>query len=484
MIVIFRMHFLWLVLFLSGCAVNPATGEQSFTLFMSPAEEQRIGAQEHSKILDRFGGVYDDVNVTGYVAELGGRLSANARVQNTQFRFTVLNSPEVNAFALPGGYVYVTRGLIAIANSEAELAGVIAHEIGHVAARHNAERYSRAVVASLGAAILGAVTNTQIGQFANLGSELYLASFSREQEFQADSLGVRYLRSTGYAPSGMASFLKTLNAEAALQAKLMDASAGDLGSNMFATHPRTLDRVERAIAEAGGAQGVVRREELLNVVAGLLYGDDPAQGVIRARSFIHPDFRFRFDAPQGFRLFNTNEAVLARDSSGAAIIFDSAGRQTHPDPFVYLRDIWAYGTRLDDLQRIEINGMEAATGTTQIQGKIGDYSGRLDARLVAIQFGPREIYRFMFLNPPGRSRSLRDPFRRVTFSFRRLSEQEANDVVPLTIEILRVGPRDTVQSLASGLPFEDFQIDRFLVLNGLQPGEFLSPGTRIKIIAE
>jgi predicted Zn-dependent protease len=108
----------------------------------------------------------------------------------------------------------------------------------------------------------------------------------------------------------------------------------------------------------------------------------------------------------------------------------------------------------------------------------------LDARLVAIQFGPREIYRFMFLNPPGRSRSLRDPFRRVTFSFRRLSEQEANDVVPLTIEILRVGPRDTVQSLASGLPFEDFQIDRFLVLNGLQPGEFLSPGTRIKIIAE
>ena len=472
------------LLLVAACGVNPATGGQSFTLFMSPAQEARVGAQEHAKIVERFGGVYDDLAIGGYVAAVGGRLAAHSEMPNARFFFTVLNTPEVNAFALPGGYVYVTRGLIALTNSEAELAGVLAHEIGHVAARHTAERYSRTVVAGLGAAILGAITNDQIGQLANLGSELYLLGYSREQEFQADTLGVRYLRGTGYAPSGMVSFLAALETEKNLTARLARIDPAQLEGGFFSTHPRTLDRVARAINEAGTADGVVRHDEHLGRLAGLVFGDDPSQGIVKGRDFVHPDLGFRFTAPPGFRVTNTSDAVFARDDAGAAIVFDNAGAATHPDPLIYLRDIWADNVRLADVERIEINGMAAATATSRVRGRVGDYQGPLDARFVVIQFGGRQIFRFQFLSPPGRTAALRDAYQRTTFSFRRLSAREAARVEPLTVELLRVRAGDTSAALAAGLPFDEFRTERFLVLNGLQPGEPLTPGRRVKIIAE
>lgn len=474
----------WLLPVVVACtSVNPATGDENFTLFMSPAQEARIGAEEHVKILDRFGGVYDDPKIGGYVAEIGGRLVANSETPRAPFRFTVLNTPDVNAFALPGGYVYVTRGLIALANSESELAGVLAHEIGHVVARHAAQRYSRSVVAGIGGAILGAITNEQIGQLASLGSELYLSGFSREQEYESDTLGVRYLRRTGYDPGGMASFLRTLIAEKALNGKLAGVDPNVAASNFFATHPRTIDRVNRAVAQAGGAGGVVRRDAHLDNLAGLVFGDDPSQGIVRGREFIHPELRFRFEVPPGFRLFNTAEAVFARESSGAAIKFDSAGRETHRDPLIYLREIWMPKARLERQQRLEINGMDAATATMRLRGTVGNYSGPLDVRLLAISAGGREIYRFMFMTPPNRTAALREDFQRTTFSFRRLSEREAAQVQPLTVELFDVRPGDTSQSIAQGLPYDDFRHERFLVLNGLSPGQPLTLGQRVKIIA-
>ncbi|MCH8111491.1 MAG: M48 family metalloprotease, partial [Proteobacteria bacterium] len=407
----------WLLPAVVACtSVNPATGDENFTLFMSPAQEARIGAEEHAKILDRFGGVYDDPKIGGYVAEIGGRLVANSETPRAPFRFTVLNTPDVNAFALPGGYVYVTRGLIALANSESELAGVLAHEIGHVVARHAAQRYSRSVVAGIGGAILGAITNAEIGQIASLGSELYLSGFSREQEYESDTLGVRYLRRTGYDPGGMASFLRTLIAEKDLNGKLAGVDPNVAASSFFATHPRTIDRVNRAVAQAGGAAGVVRRDAHLDNLAGLVFGDDPSQGIVRGREFIHPELRFRFEVPPGFRLFNTAEAVFARESGGGVIKFDSAGRETHPDILVYLREIWMPKARLERQQRLEINGMDAATATTRLRGTVGNYSGPLDVRLIAIAAGRREIYRFMFMTPPNRTVALREDFQRTTFS--------------------------------------------------------------------
>ena len=339
------------------------------------------------------------------------------------------------------------------------------------------------MVAGIGGAILGAITNEEIGQIASLGSELYLSSFSREQEFESDTLGVRYLRRTGYDPGGMASFLRTLIAEKALNGKLAGVDPNVAASNFFATHPRTIDRVNRAVAQAGGAGGVVRRDAHLDNLAGLVFGDDPSQGIVRGREFIHPELRFRFEVPPGFRLLNTAEAVFARGSGGGAIKFDSAGRETHPDALVYLREIWMPKARLERPQRLTINGMDAATATMRLRGTVGNYSGPLDVRLIAIVAGNREIYRFMFMTPPNRTAALREDFQRTTFSFRRLSDREAALVQPLTVELFKVRPGDTSQSIAQGLPYDDFRHERFLVLNGLSPGQPLTLGQRVKIIA-
>ena len=214
-------------LLLSGCNVNPATGEEQFTAFMPPEEERRVGTQEHPKLVKAFGGLYDDPELQRYVASLGRLLQLTSEQPEPPFTFVVLDSPEVNAFALPGGYVHVTRGLMALANDEAELAGVIAHEIGHVTARHSAERYSHGLVAGLGAALLGAVIdNRTVSDIAQLAAGAYVKGYSRSQELEADMLGVRYLSRSGFDAIAMSSFLETMGAESEL-ARQMAGSRGE-----------------------------------------------------------------------------------------------------------------------------------------------------------------------------------------------------------------------------------------------------------------
>ena len=175
----------------SGGTTNPATGERMLSL-LSPQEEARIGAREHRKLVPAFGGAIGDRNIQGYVASVGGLLARTSEMPRLRFTFTVLNTDKVNAFALPGGYVYITRGLLALANSEAEMASVLAHEIGHVAARHAAQRYSRSVFAGIGAAAVGILTGSgELARIAGTGLGAHLRSYSRSQELQADRLGIR-----------------------------------------------------------------------------------------------------------------------------------------------------------------------------------------------------------------------------------------------------------------------------------------------------
>lgn len=474
---------------LSGCSVNPATGESSFTAFMSEAREAEIGADEHPKILERFGGVYDDPEFGGYVAEIGGRLAAHSEKPDLLFTFTLLNSPVINAFALPGGYVYITRGLAALAQNEAELASVLAHEIGHVMARHTAQRYSRALATALGSGILSAVIgNNLASQFIDLGSALYLKGYSRSQEFEADTLSVRYLRRAGYDPYAGADFLRSLAASSDLAKRLDPDREKESGwDRMLMTHPRTADRVVRAIEAASGGQAVAGeaprlRRRFLDNLDGILYGDDPEQGLIQGRDFFHPGLRFRFTAPPGFRLYNTPQAVLAKGPGGARVIFDADGKPPE-EPFAmtaYIAEHWAKGARLSGLETIEINGLEAATAETKMQGGGRAY----DARLVAIRFGEGRIYRFVMATPTEQTANLNPQLRRMTYSFRRLSEAEAAGLKPYRLRVVQPGPGDTVARLAASLPFEDFREERFRVLNALTPGEALEPGRRVKIIAE
>ena len=250
---------LWVLLLLvivaPGCTTNPATGKSSFTGLMSESDEARIGRESHPKVLAQFGGAYGDAELQRYVGSLGQLLARASDRPNLQYTFTVLDSPIVNAFATPGGYVYITRGLLALANNESEVAGVLAHEIGHVAARHAAERQSQAVLASLPGLFAGVLTGSDaLAGAVGSGGAAYLQSYSRDQEYQADLLGVRYLSRTNYDPYGMASFLGQLEADDRLDAEIMGRPEMADQFSIMSTHPRTADRIQRAIQEAGGAQ--------------------------------------------------------------------------------------------------------------------------------------------------------------------------------------------------------------------------------------
>jgi predicted Zn-dependent protease len=482
----------------TGCSTNPATGRSSFTGFMSSDEEKKVGRDEHPKILREFGGEYADPKIRQYVQQLGERLAKNSEMADLKFTFTVLNSDIINAFALPGGYVYVTRGLMALASSEAELAGVIGHEIGHVTARHTAERYSRSVVAETGLNILaigvGILTGSSAaaqaaGQVGGLGAGAYLAGYSREQEFEADTLGVRYLDRTGFDDAAMASFLTKMQEETRLSAEI--AGRGDADEfSIMQSHPRTADRVRAATEEARkqGATNTVAhvgRDEYLDRLEGMSWGGDRENGWVLNRQFIHPGLRFRFEVPQGFRLMNGERNVSARGPSSARIVFDQAPRTREGrnsaeglSPADYLQRVWGRNSSLSQVESITINGLQAATAATRLSTN----SGSLDARLVTIRFDEQTMFRFLFASPPAQTVALNEPYRRTTYSFVRLTDREVQNARPPRIRVVRVASGDTAESLARRMPFEEFGAQRFRVLNGIAAGQPPRVGERVKIV--
>jgi len=473
-----------LALSLAGCTVNPATGRSSFTGFMSEGEETRVGAENHPKVLEEFGGAAGGPELAAYVSSIGKLLASTSERPDVPFTFTVLNSPIVNAFAIPGGYIYVTRGLLALANDEAELAGVMAHEIGHITARHSAQRYSQSVLAQLGLIGLGVVTGSSaLVNLAGAGAAVYLQSYSRDQEFEADTLGVRYLGRTNYDPKAMSAFLASLLADSRFEATLAGNPAEADQYNIMATHPRTIDRVERAIAAANQApvtEPILGRDIYLDKIDGLLYGDDPAQGLIKGRRFTHPALKLEFTVPEGYRLRNSAKAVLAEGPQDAQITFDAAPSGYGGDMASYLANVWAAKIRLDGVQPITIDGMAAATATAAVDTR----QGRAFVRLYAIRFATGGIYRFLCVGPIGAAESFDQGFRSTAASFRRLSDAEARALRPMRIRVVTVRGNDTVASLARAMPFEDHREERFRVLNGLGPNDALTPGQRVKLIVE
>jgi len=470
---------------LSGCTTNPATGEQSFTAFMSPSEERAVGAKEHPKLVKAFGGEYKDAALANYLKSLGALLQSTSEQPTPPFTFTLLDSPVINAFAVPGGYVYITRGLMALANDEAELAGVVAHEIGHVTARHTAERVSRGMLANIGAALLGAVVGQPVvSNAARLAAGAYIQGYSRDQEFEADQLGVRYLARAGFDPQAMATFLGDMGAEHQLALKIAGEEGRDAAGGLFSSHPRTAARVEKAAASAraGAGTSLARdRDIYLNQIDGMIYGDSPEQGFIRGREFDHGGLKFRFTAPPGFHLQNSAAAVFGEHSGGALLRFDGdqADDASRSMKF-YLTREWAASLRFAGVESITINGMEAATGSSTISTD----NGRRDVRLVAIRFARDQIFRFLFITPTNQTARFDEDFRRTTFSFRRLSDGEAGALKPRRLRVVTVRAGDTTETMAGRMAFDDFQLERFRVLNGLKPGQGLVPGERVKIVSE
>lgn len=469
---------------LGGCSVSPATGERIFTGLMSPAQEQKIGFAEHPKILKQFGGTYENATVSKYVDRIGQSLAQRSELPNQKFTFTVLNTDQVNAFAVPGGFIYVTRGLLALADSEAELAGVVAHEIGHITGRHTAQRYAQAQAGGLATAGLGILFGGAVAQTASSLLPLHLQSFSRDQEFQADSLGVRYIVRDGYVPEAMASFLSKLRSQSQLQLKLQgeDTAKADQ-ADMLASHPRALDRVQRAIAQAKGNSVANPREGRvahMQAIHGILFGDDPKEGFVRGRDFIHPGLRFRFTVPEGFRIQNGSDAVLARHRNGAGIQFTSGGTKYRGPMARYFTDVWAKKVNLSRTERLTVNGMEGATASTTVQTR----SGTRDVRLVAVRHPSNRILRLLFSTPTQVTRQLSVPLRRTTFSLKALSAQEASKFKPLRIRVRAVRSGETVTSLSREMKIKEAPSEWFRLLNGFSPGQQPRTGQLIKLVKE
>lgn len=473
---------------LAACETAPGTGRSIFTGGMSAADETELGTREHRKIVPQFGGAYADPAVTGYISSIGDLLARTSETPNTKFTFTVLDTPIVNAFALPGGYVYLTRGLLALADNEAEVAGVLAHEIGHVTARHSAERYGQTVTAN----VIGLGLGLLLGR--GPATDLYgavagvaLRSYSREQEYESDLLGVRYMARAGYDPGAMASFLSRLRAHSQFESELRGEPGKADRFDIMQTHPRTADRIARAIREAGAktvADPITARDRYLDKIDGLLYGDNPSQGLVRGRRFLHPGLRFAFEVPQGFRLFNGAKRVTARGPEGATIAFERAKRAARGPMTAYLTQVWAEGVRLREVESLTINGMAAATGFARGRKGARGRSGAVDLRLVAIRTDPQTIYHMIFETPVRLTAALARDLRETTYSFRRLSAAEAARLKPRRLRIHRTGAGETAAAIAAAMPFEDHRLRRFLVLNGLARDQSFPAGQRVKTVTE
>jgi predicted Zn-dependent protease len=474
------------VLALFAFAASPAMLEaQSRVTAITPAEAQQ-GAQFHLQALQEFGGAVTGPQAS-YVEQVGKNIAVQSGLANSQSAFTVtlLNSSVDNAFAVPGGYVYVTRQLTSLMNNEAELAGVLGHEVGHVAARHSAKRQQTAtrnsILGALGGILSGALLgNSGLGklgqQLASAAPQLATLKFSRSQEIEADNLGIRYLRSAGYDPHAMATVLQNLAAQNSLDARLQ--GRGDATIPVWAsTHPDPAGRVKGALQQAGTGSGVTNRDTFLNRIDGLTYGDDPHQGAIEGSTFIHPDMRLSFTAPAGFYMVNGSQAVSINGQSGQA--------QLTTAPYngnleTYVRQVFqAVGGQQSQLapqsvQRTTVNGLPAMVGTA----RVANGQSNVDVTVFAYEFGNGQAYHFVAIAPAGGAAVFNPMFN----SMRRITAAEAGQVIPRVLDVVTASRTDTVQSLASRMAYTDAPVDRFRVLNGLAANAQVVPGQRYKIV--
>lgn len=450
-------------------------------------QREVIEAQrQHPELVKEFGGAESGARAA-YVESVGRRVAAYSGVANAGqvYRFTTLNSAVENAFAVPGGYIYITRQLMALMDDESELAFVLGHETGHIAANHAQARRSAATRNSI-LGVLGAIVGNVLGSnaFGNLlsqGAQLRTLSFSRGQEYQADTLGTRYVVAAGYDPLGGANILASLGRADALQLRIQ--GKGNRSTPEWAsTHPNSQNRVQRerqlAIQSGRAGKGLRNRDAFLAQLEGLTVDDDPAQGVIEGRSFTHPDLKLQFVVPTGYLMQNSTSAVTIEGSAGKAQFSGggySGSLESYIGRVIYQLTGGRQQVAMTPPRQTTINGLPAMYTT----GRANTSSGGVDVSVMAYRWDRDTVYHFVMLTQAGAGIG---QFSSMVDSFRRLTEQEATAIRPRVIDVVTVQRGDTVQSLAQRMAYRDFRLERFSALNGIAANARLTPGQKVKIV--
>lgn len=471
---------------LTGCTAMGGGEIPSASTPITTSEAQQ-GAEAHPQFLREFGGSYQGPQAA-YVEQVGKNIAVQSGLGNARESFTVtlLNSSVNNAFAIPGGYVYATRQLVGLMNNEAELAAVLGHEVGHVAARHSQRRQSNAqrntILGAAGAILSGVLLgDSGLGDTLSRGflqgSQLLTLQFSRSQELQADELGIRYLNSAGYDPRAMATVLQSLAAQNALDSALQGNNAAV--PEWASTHPDPASRVQTAFAKAGQASGTTNRDTFLTRIDGMLYGEDPSQGVIEGRQFLHPEFRFAFTAPSGFYMVNGSSAVSINGESGSGQL-STAPYSGNLDNYVrsVFTSLAGSGQALApaSMQRTTVNGIPAMYGTARVNSG----GNQVDVTVFAYEFSNRQAFHFATISPAGRA----ETFAPMYNSMRRISASEASAIVPRRIDVVTVRSGDTVRTLANRMAYTTAQEQRFRVLNNLGSSDVVTAGQKVKLVVK
>jgi predicted Zn-dependent protease len=440
---------------------------------------ETAAARQHKQVISLYGGEYRAPATERYLNEVLSKLAAASDVPGQAYKVTILNSPIVNAFALPSGDLYVTRGLLALANDTSEVAAVMAHEIAHVTARHalrRAEIEKRSDVISKAAMM---IENRDKSRTFQSSAQLTLASFSRQQEYEADDIGIHVTARAGYDPYGASRFLDALGRSVELRQSLLGRNTSADKPDILSTHPSTPDRIARAVAAARqiGAPGIgdTGRDRYLAAIDGIEFGDDPSEGVVRGHVFLHPKLGFTFTAPSNFVLENSAQAVLGIADGGAeALRLDRVHVPADTTLEAYIASGWIDGLQSGSVQSLVVNGFPAVTAVAK-----GD---EWTFRLAAIRYGA-DVYRLIFA-----SRVLSDDvaqqFQAALQSFRKLQPDEAQTIKPTRITIVETEASDTPDALAARMAVSDKPLEFFLLLNGLASPSDFRPGQRYKLVVQ
>lgn len=442
-----KPSLLWLVagIVASGCATNPATGKNQLML-VSEAQEIQMGQQADTAVIATIG-LYPDAAWQSYIQQFGARLAATSERPNLPWTFRVVDDPAVNAFALPGGFVYVTRGLLAHLTNEAELASVVGHEIGHVTARHTAAAMSKQQLLGLGLAV-GSMASSQVAKYAGTANQalgiLYL-KFSRDDESQADQLGLRYMRRADYDPRQMPEVFRLLD-------RLSTAEGGARLPTWLETHPSPANRVDainRQVAalpqDFSGTS--VNRDSYERRLDGLVFGNDPRQGYFTGSEFLHPVLRFRITFPSGWKLNNGAQAVVAVSPPGDAVV-ELAAAAEHSADAAIRAFLAQQGITAGAATRVSLTG---ALPAVSAPFAAATEDGTLRGTALFVDFGGA-VYGIIGYAPEARWSSYQGVVERAQRSFQRLTDPAALNAQPQRVDIVTVSRATTIEQMARERP--------------------------------